>query len=138
MYVKPNSLDYGKEFMLERDPETGKRFRNVLKMRSKKNQAWMSIADKTDNVLFFRYEDIAYNPTGFVEKFSKLLSISHKEKIDTISSYKGDSKIKNRIKRTIKLAISGKLRKKRNIITKNDKEFICSQLNIELEKNVGT
>lgn len=61
---------HGLEMMSERDPETGERFPNVLRLRTAKIRNWEGLRARTTHTEYVRYEDLAASPSGYLASLS--------------------------------------------------------------------
>jgi hypothetical protein len=64
--IPMNDARWGKELMADRDPLTGKRFANAMRMRNAKNVGFATLDHRCENVLRVRYESVVQNPDGFL------------------------------------------------------------------------
>jgi hypothetical protein len=65
--VRKGDPRWGQELLWDRDPATGLRFRNVLKLRTAKTAGFLRLADMFRNHSIVRYEDAAADPAGLVQ-----------------------------------------------------------------------
>lgn len=66
----PDHETYGQEMMSERDPETGERFPDVLRLRTAKIRNWEGLRTRTAHTDYVRYEDLAASPSGYIRALS--------------------------------------------------------------------
>jgi hypothetical protein len=66
-----NSPIWGKELMSDRDPMTGLRFANAIRLRNAKNRGFATIDNRFGNVLRLRYEEVAAQPEVFLNALCK-------------------------------------------------------------------
>ncbi|GEM_PF-1072516 len=114
---------YGSEMLFERNPENGKRFRNVLDMRNNKIKYFLMIENKVKNYYFVNYEELSKNQ-DILKKIAKEFDIKLKnKKVINITKYKDSNeeyipKIYENIK-------------------KRDLKFIKNKLNWNQERIIG-
>lgn len=76
---------------LDKDPETGDWFANVLKLRTAKARNMIAIADRVDNIYFVRYETARDHPEEVIEEISQVFGIPRKEGLDSVNQhYRGN------------------------------------------------
>lgn len=85
----PNDPIYGKEMMMERSPDTGERFPNVMKMRAAKIRDWESLREKTQHNFYIRYEDLKENPTSVIESMSATFGLQTDPTFQNVEGYRG-------------------------------------------------
>lgn len=66
-----NSPVWGKELMSDRDPMTGLRFANAMRLRNAKNRGFATLDNRFGNVLRLRYEEVAAQPEVFLNALCK-------------------------------------------------------------------
>lgn len=66
-----NSRVWGKELMSDRDPMTGLRFANAMRLRNAKNRGFATLDNRFGNVLRLRYEEVAAQPEVFLNALCK-------------------------------------------------------------------
>lgn len=120
----PKNIIYGSEMMFERDPDTGKRFDNVLKMRNAKNTHWQNLRNLVQHVEFIRYEDLADFPKQTIRELGRKYSIKSTLLFRNEKAYKGEKTIRY---------------KKRNYpaLGHHDVQFMISQLDEKQENSIG-
>ena len=84
---------YGSEMMIERDPDTGNRFENVIKMRTAKIDHCMALSQVVENFIHVRYEDVRDGPEDFIKNLSEQFEIRCKPKFSPITSMRGKGKV---------------------------------------------
>jgi hypothetical protein len=60
----------GHEMLNERDPKTGRRFGNIMQLRSAKINSFLGLQHKVDHYAQVRYEDLLANPRDFFQSLS--------------------------------------------------------------------
>lgn len=114
---------YGTEMMFERDPETGERFANVVRLRAAKIRNWESLRDKTKNNMYVRYEDLAANPEAFINTLSERFGIARTPTFTNIKGFKGRSEqFRPKTYQPIKA---------------DDMQHILRELDVQLEQRIG-
>ena len=122
----PNDGGYqDRPLLLDRDPVTGAPFANIIKLRDAKNRGLWSLANRFDNVILVRYEDVVANQRGFVELLSAHFGLGLKDSVAPIGTYKGRSDGKPFVKKIYP------------DISQADANFIWSTIDIEMEKKLG-
>lgn len=66
-----NSAVWGKELMSDRDPLTGLRFANAMRLRNAKNRGFATLDNRFGNVLRLRYEEVVAQPEVFLNALCK-------------------------------------------------------------------
>lgn len=66
-----NSAVWGKELMSDRDPMTGLRFANAMRLRNAKNRGFATLDNRFGNVLRLRYEEVVAQPEVFLNALCK-------------------------------------------------------------------
>jgi hypothetical protein len=73
-----------RELMIERDPQTGLRFANVMRLRTAKNIGFATLDHRFANVLRVTYESVLANPQGFLNALCATYNLSRLPKFDPI------------------------------------------------------
>ncbi|GAA3863121.1 hypothetical protein [Celeribacter arenosi] len=115
---------WGSELMIERDPMTGERFANVLKLRNAKNRGFLSFPKRYANTLLVRYEDVRDNQEGFVEAVRAGFDLAKDGDFTAVDTRRGQK---------------GKpyVAKDYAELSDEDRSFIWSQLDQEAESRIG-
>lgn len=79
----------GTEMMHERDPQTGERFANVLRMRAAKLRDWRSLAGRVRHCLAVRYEDVVADPKAFVRRVAREFALRRWPWFRAVRTFKG-------------------------------------------------
>lgn len=66
----PGHEMHGLEMMSERDPQTGERFPDVLRLRTAKIRNWEGLRARASHTEYVRYEDLAASPSRYLESLS--------------------------------------------------------------------
>jgi len=66
-HTPPGHPNFGAEMMFERSPETGKRFANVVQMRSAKLRALLELRRIVDHFVVITYEELVSSPQTVVK-----------------------------------------------------------------------
>jgi hypothetical protein len=69
----------GKEIMHERDPKTGRRFKNILELRKAKYRDWLGLESHVNHFYFVRYEDLLVSPMEFLTELSDKFKLKLKK-----------------------------------------------------------
>ena len=110
--------------LFERNPETGERFENIIKLRNAKNKAFEKLKKEVEFVEYVRYEDLMKNPLDFISKIEKKYNLFTTKKFNSIDTYKGITR-KTFVPKTYAP------------ISKNDLQFIKKNLDSPIEKKIG-
>jgi hypothetical protein len=108
----------------EKDPQTGKPFPNVLKMRTAKTKNMLLIQDKVENFYLIRYEVACEYPEEVLQELASLYGLSLSPTLISIDTRRDNGKVTY-------------TPKKYPPIDFDDLEFINSQLDWELERWLG-
>ena len=122
-FRQPGDPVYGTEMMQERSPETGERFRNVLRMRAAKLNNWQALANKAHNYHRICYEDIYKDPDSFIDQLSDKFRIKRRKIFSDVTGEKGGE---TTYREKLYAPISGE-----------DRAFIMGELDMELEHSIG-
>lgn len=120
---------YETEMMEERDPRTGNRFKNIIEMRDEKIRVWENIRNQSENYFYINYESLRANPERILQDISNEFGISMQERFHDIKHYKGVKWYQGWKTRLF--------RRKLPIISKQDRDYILTQLDTRLEKSIG-
>ncbi|MBW3020332.1 hypothetical protein KY334_03470 [Candidatus Woesearchaeota archaeon] len=119
-----NNPKYNSEMLFERDPETNKRFKNVLKLRSSKIKYFQKLKEQVKNICYIRYEDLKDNPDILKDIALKFHIKLKNNSIINEDTYKGFKEEKY-------------IPKKYPPFSKKDLKFIHENLNWDLENLIG-
>ena len=75
---------WGHELLADRDPLTGDRFANAMRMRNAKNRGFASLDKRFANVLRVTYETVAANPQGFLNMLCYTYNLQREGDFDPI------------------------------------------------------
>ena len=114
---------YGTELMLERVPETGERFANVVQLRSAKIRNWESLRNVVAHTVSVRYEELNARPREFVESLCTRFGLSRVPAFQAVREDKG----KRRRYRP----------KAYRAVSEADVQFILGELDLPLEARIG-
>lgn len=87
------SKDYGNEMMCERDPETGGRFENVIKMRNSKMRHFLSIHENVEHFVHLRYEDVRDSPEEVLNEICSEFGLTRRGKFVDVKTIRGKGKV---------------------------------------------
>jgi hypothetical protein len=120
---------YGTEMLVERCPDTHRRFPNVIRMRTAKIRSWESLRTRARNTIYVRYEDLVGDPRAFVdaacERFGLIRSRFFRN-VRTDRRYGWHRRWRRRWRPTAY-----------DPIKHDDLVYILGQLNIDLEEGIG-
>lgn len=86
--TKSNPL-YHTEMLFERDPVTGQRFANVIRLRSAKIRDWESLRRKAQHTYYLNYEALLESPQQHIEHLSETFKLRRAAGFNAVTSYKG-------------------------------------------------
>lgn len=116
---------YGQEMMYERDPITGERFSNAIKMRTSKIQHYLvDVSSKVEHFEHVRYESVRDDPQEWLRKICEKYYIRLKPKFVPITSVRGKGRVQYSVKEYPE-------------ICKEDQEYILNEICIETEEYIG-
>lgn len=116
---------YGKEMMCERDPSTGERYENVIKMRTRKiRHIMVDVGCIVENFEHVRYEDVRDDPQQWLENLSAKYEFGTLKKFTPIDSVRGKGRVQYK-------------RKEYPEICKDDMDFILNELSLDVEEYIG-
>lgn len=72
------------ELLSDRDPLSGDRFANAMRLRNAKNRGFASIDKRFGNVLRVNYETVLANPQGFLNALSRSFGVQRLKTYDPI------------------------------------------------------
>jgi len=121
--IFPGDPQYGQELMMDRCPETGQRFANVLRMRTAKIRNWKSLEDLAANSIQIRYEEISSDPDRFLTTMSEQFRIKRKRLFLEVAGEKGRGGVYTR--------------KTYSPICPEDRQHLMQELDQELEQAIG-
>ena len=82
-------LDPSEEMMKERDPQTKKRFKNVVHLRNGKNLRYLRLKNHAENVIYLNYEDLMIDPENVLKEILKEYKLSLTSNFKNTTSYHG-------------------------------------------------
>lgn len=90
--VAPDDPRYGTELLIERDPVTGERFANVLRLRSAKIRAWEDLRARARHAAAVRYEDLNADPAAAVAALAGAFGLPQLPAFRPVREDKGGSR----------------------------------------------
>lgn len=120
---KPDDPVYGKEMMFERNPQTGKPFQNVIRMRTGKIRNWASLQNKTRHHVYVRYESLKEAPDAFMDLITERFGLRAGEAFHNVEGYRG---FKEKYEPRTYASIS-----------QGDLQYILKHLNTDIEASIG-
>lgn len=121
--VAPDDPRYGTELMLERSPETGERFANVVRLRSAKIRNWEGLRDIAAHTAYVRYEDLNARPQAFVDSLCGRFELPRLPVFHAVREDKGK---RHRYRPKAYVPVS-----------EADVQFVLGELDLSLEAQVG-
>lgn len=79
----------GTEMLHERDPRTGARFANAMRLRTAKHRAWDTLRGRVAHLEFVRYEDVLRAPREFVAKLARTYGLRRWPWFRGVDTFKG-------------------------------------------------
>lgn len=122
--VHPDDEKYRKEMLFERNPITGERFENVIKLRNAKIKAFELLKKKVTQIEYIRYEDLVIEPEKFINKLTQKYGLHLKEPFKNINTYKGITPKEYKPKTYKEIA-------------DNDLKYINLNLDTAIERRIG-
>lgn len=77
------------EMLKERDPITGKRFKNVCQLRNAKMHRFIKLEDHVENYLHIKYEDLLFQQETVFRNLSSRFNLNVNKKLKNDSGYHG-------------------------------------------------
>lgn len=122
--VPTGHAEYGQELMVDRHPETGLRFANLLRMRTAKLEAWLGLQSRVRYHTSVSYEELRHDSARFVHAISERFGLECTPEFHPVPEAYGRAGKAYRPKRRARL-------------NSNDLDFICSELDPDLERSLG-
>jgi hypothetical protein len=119
----------GREMTRERDPETGRRFRNILELRSAKIRDFLGLRAKVRYYRCLRYEDILYGGEAFLRELGDHYPGLMNDQL------RGTPRKKDRMRLWVK--VQRQKAEIRRLVCNRDRAFIRNQLDMRLERKLG-
>lgn len=91
--VSQDSKQYGKEMLHERDPNTGERFRNVLRMRSAKIAHTLALSEIAENFVHIRLGNLQADPEGFIDSICNKYRLRRYNDFSSVTTVRGKGKV---------------------------------------------
>jgi len=113
----------GTEMMHERDPVTGERFANVMRLRSSKLRDWQALQARVRHHVAVRYEDVLAQPKAFVLDASRRLGLRRWPWYRAVKTFKGGAE--------------RFVRKEYEDMASDDREWVVTQLDADVERAAG-
>jgi hypothetical protein len=80
---------WGHELLADRDPETGGRFANAMRLRNAKNRGFASLDNRVGNVLRVNYEAVYADPQGFLTALCGVYNLKRHGQLNPIEHDRG-------------------------------------------------
>lgn len=141
--VDPKDPRYGTEMMLDRDPCSGQRYKNLLRMRAGKIRLCLDLASAAKSAAVIRLEDYVENPTRVISQLCEAVGSSKEHTVQIPDGYKGQLSWKRRVASVLGLrSLADKIRPPQRMrpkptVTAVDEEFIWEELDSQLEADIG-
>jgi hypothetical protein len=88
-HYPPGHEMHGLEMMSERDPATGERFPDVLRLRTAKIRNWEGLRGRASHTEYLRYEDLAASPSGYLESLSGRFGLERTDRFAPVDRARG-------------------------------------------------
>ena len=121
--VAPDDPRYGTELMLERSPETGERFANVMRLRTAKIRDWEALRDQAAHTAHVRYEDLNKRPGEFLDSLCTRFALPRLPVLHEVREDKGK---RHRYRPKAYVPVS-----------EPDLQFVLGELDRPLEARIG-
>ncbi|RJE86491.1 hypothetical protein D3P04_07130 [Paracoccus onubensis] len=112
---------------LDRHPIEGRAFSSVCEMRTLKYRAWFGLKNRASNFLFIRYEDLNRDPVGLLSDIQSTFQLECRNDSIRDTIERADPPIAHR----------RDLRRDVGEISAEDRSFVLTQLDPELEARLG-
>lgn len=123
--ISQNDLRWGHELLADRDPLTGDRFANVMRLRSAKNRGFDSLDKRFGNALRVNYETVVADPQGFLNALCNVYGLRRHGNFDPITHDRATP-------------ARGIYQPKALPETSDeDMDFICQELDMQAERVLG-
>ena len=80
---------WGHELLADRDPITGDRFANPIRLRTAKNRGFASLDKRFGNVLRVNYEEVVADPQAFLADLCETYGLKRQDAFDPITHDRG-------------------------------------------------
>ena len=131
--LSENPIKPEEEMLHERNPNTKKRFGNVLLMRQAKIKSFLKIADVTDKFEVVKYEDLLYTPKQVLNRIINKYDLKRKRpKLVLEAGYQGKNPKIPFKRRKFYLQ-----KEYFNTYTKEDLDYVNQYIDFELESKIG-
>ena len=87
--LKKNPIKPEEEMMYERNPNTGKRFGNVILLRNEKNKRYLKLKDVCEHHHFVKYYDLLYTPKRTLRMMAREFGLNLRAEIRLNDGYHG-------------------------------------------------
>ena len=121
--------EHGREMMRERNPQTGRRFGNVLELRSAKVRDFLDLRTKVRHYRCVRYEDIMFGGESFLSDIAGTYPGLLKQPLGATPRKKDRAHLWLKVQRQ-KLEI-------RRLLSRQDRNFVRRQLDMSAERQLG-
>jgi hypothetical protein len=123
--VTESSPIWHREMMSERDPATGLRFANVMRLRNAKNRGFATLDHRFSNILRVNYESVLANPEVFLNALCATYGLRRLDQFDPIIHDRGLPTRGNYTAAPLPFTNAA------------DLDFIRSELDLDLEASLG-
>lgn len=136
--IDRNHRLWNQEMNLERHPQTGERFKNILEMRSIKHKVWLDVAAETPLHYLACYEDLVKDYAGFSHNLAERANISTPKQIIIPPGYKAKMSWKRKLLFRASFGLVGGYQPKPPTpLSEADIEFIANALDPDIEAALG-
>lgn len=123
MELAPGDARIGTEMLHERDPATGQRFANVMRLRTSKLRDWLSLGQRVEHLVVVRYEDVLREPKQWLREIATRCGLRRWPWFRAVKNFKGGAE--------------RFVQKEYAPIAVEDRDWIVSQLDWQIEGAVG-
>ncbi len=111
----------------DRHPITGKRFKNILELRTVKAQSFLGLKERGCNYIFVNYEHALKDPEAFIRNVADSFGLSLNNTYAPVTEWLGELPNTDKVKR----------KKSPVEISETDRQFINQNLSAEIEAAMG-
>lgn len=138
--ISTNDPSYGCPMGHDLDPETGKFFLSPIDLRRSKHERFLLLLRMSRSSFIVRLEDFQKNQADALVKIAETTQVDFIPNSKKIVTYKGNATFKRRL--VIRLGLgrilpSQESKRKRPEVSSSDREYIWSQLRLDLEAKLG-
>ncbi len=118
------NIEMQKNPWVDRNPQSGELFENVMKLRSAKIRTMQQIKDRVENIYYINYETLRDFPEQVLQEIANLFQLKRTPIFNPVLYNKGDPNL-------------GIFTPRYLPISPDDMQFINEQLDREIERSIG-